>query len=981
MSEHPYTPFLHKVEKPARYVGGEFNTIVKEWSDVDCRMALCFPDLYDIGMSHLGTKILYSVINKSDDLCVERVFCPWLDMEAQLRLHNEPLRSLETHRPLRDFDVVGFSLQYELTFTNILTMLDLGGVPLHTHERTLDDPFVIAGGPVATHPEPMAPFLDIIMVGDGEERLPRLMRHIAEMKQEGTLSRTEMLIEIAKEGGVYCPELYTRSTCERSGFLVVDGPKYEGVPEIVERAFLDDISRYKFPDDSPVAVAEAIFDRMSIEIARGCTEGCRFCQAGMIYRPVRERDPEEVIDTVMSALDKSGYNEAAITSLSTADYSCISPLVKKLMARLRPKKVGLGISSLRAYGLEEDLLDEIESVKATGLTFAPEAGTQRMRDVINKNITEDDIYATCHRVFARNWNKCKLYFIIGLPTEEDEDVIGIAKMGRQAVEIGKLYKNKVNVVVSVSSHVPKPHTPFQWCAQDSREQLAEKQDMLHNLSRKWGFKFRHHEIRVSYIEGIIARGDIRAGELLLDVWKRGARFDGWDEHLAWNEWQEAIEAWETKHDFSRQMFLGTIPLDARLPWDHIDVGLDEGFLEKEYQKALKSRLSPPCGKPLGAKIHHTNLEDAHAESKKLVCYHCGIACDLGQMKQERLTFLDKLGAETRPEKREGPSSHETAMSRMKQGKTPHDFQQGERHRYRIQFTKLAPIHMQSHHDLLRIVPRILRRAKLPIYHSEGFNPRPMLTFGPALSLGVQSLAEYVDISLTEAKTKEEILEALRSQTPDGLYVTGVRVIGHQDPSLSKILRQVEYLVVPSQEALRDVIPEDTGIDLTSQMDIRRHFDTLAQQAMASEELPVTVTRKKTKVKTVNLRPQLVELDVTTAALLPPESGLHGEQTAFRMTLKEGDGPVIRPAEVMEALFGVHVELHHVVRLGCWASQDGVQVSPLLFVKKDNEPDTLMLPLAEAKATSRGNVQRANELMEQLNTYAENKQSEEPTLSA
>lgn len=954
MKEHPYTPFLHKVEKPARYIGGEFNTIVKQWDEVDVTLALCFPDLYDIGMSHLGTKILYSLINKTQDLYAERAYCPWVDMEAQLREHEQPLLSLETHRPLRDFDIVGFSLQYELTFTNIFTMMDLGGIPLRNEDRTLDDPLVIAGGPTATHPEPMAPFLDVILVGDAEERLPRLMRHWGELKREGNRTRLEMIAELAKEGGVYCPSLYKRELDERSDMLVVTETLFDDVPEVVERAFLDDISRYKFPDDSPVAVAEAIFDRMSIEIARGCTEGCRFCQAGMIYRPVRERDPEEVIDTVISALDKSGYNEASITSLSTADYSCISPLVKKLMERLRERKVGLGISSLRAYGLEEDLLAEIESVKATGLTFAPEAGSQRMRDVINKNITEDDIYTTCHRVFSRNWKKCKLYFIIGLPTEEDEDIIAIAKMGRQAAEIGKLYKKRIDVVVSASSHVPKPHTPFQWCAMDTPENLFEKQEILANLSKKWGFRFRHHETNVSYLEGIISRGDIRVSELLIKGWEKGARFDSWDEQLKWDEWQEAIAEWEEAQGLDHHHFLGTIPLDARLPWDHIDMGLDEGFLEKEYKKALKSRLSPPCGKPKGAKIHHTNLEDANAEERKLVCYHCGIACDLSNMKQERLTFLDKLGAQTPPEAPTGPSIGESARKRVKQGLAPHNFEQGERRRYRMRFTKLAPISLQSHHDLLRIVPRILRRAGLPLWYSEGFNPRPVLSFGPALSLGVQSLSEYVDFALTEDLPLEDLLAKLNANTPDGFYVTAVRRLSEQDPGLSKILRGVEYLVVPDKALIQAALKDREELDFNDDLALRRALTERCEETLAKSEFRVKISRKQ-KVKEVDLRAQLVELEMTTGALLPPDMELAQSQSAFRFVLKEGDGPSIRPAEVMAAVFGIDVELHHVVRLGCWAFQEGATVSPICFIKKEQPLELLELPLAEAKESARGNV--------------------------
>ncbi|MCB9530346.1 MAG: B12-binding domain-containing radical SAM protein, partial [Myxococcales bacterium] len=343
---HPYEPFVHKVAKPARYLGGEYNAVVKPWDSVAARFVLAFPDVYDIGMSHLGTKILYSIVNGQDDLLMERCFCPWLDMERELRERELPLLSLESHKPLRDFDVVGFSLQYEMTFTNVLTMLDLGGIPLRASDRAESDPLVFGGGPTATHPEPVAPFFDAFVIGDAEEKLPALLRMVARAKAEGK-SRRELLVELAASGGVYCPALYTREEDPRTGLLYVSGSVADGVPDVVEREVIPDISRYRFPDDSPVPVAEAIFDRMSVEIARGCTEGCRFCQAGMIYRPVRERDPDQVVETVLSALDKGGFDEASVTSLSTADYSCISPLIRTLMEKLRDRRVSLGISSLR----------------------------------------------------------------------------------------------------------------------------------------------------------------------------------------------------------------------------------------------------------------------------------------------------------------------------------------------------------------------------------------------------------------------------------------------------------------------------------------------------------------------------------------------------------------------------------------------------------------------------------------------------------
>lgn len=532
LDEHPYRPFLHRVNKPARYVGGEYNQITKEPDSVRVRMALAFPDVYDIGMSHLGTKILYSLLNKHPEIAAERVFCPWPDMESELRDRNLPLLTLETASPVGTFDVVGFSLQYELTYTNILTMLDLSGIPLRNSERGEEDPLILAGGPCATQPEPMSPFIDAFLVGDAEEKLPEMLLRVATLKSQGA-TRREILIELAGLGGFYCPSLYETEEDERTGFVVVGKPTEPGVPKKVRRQIVEDLSKYPFPDDAPVAAAEAIFDRMAIEVARGCTEGCRFCQAGMIYRPVRERDPEEIVDTIVNAVKKGGYDEVGLTSLSTADYSCISPLIKKVMGKLRPEKTSLSVASLRAYGLNEDLLDEIRSVRATGLTFAPEAGTQRMRDVVNKNITEEDMAGTAHRVFSRGWRRIKLYFMIGLPTETDEDVAGIMETGRRMKDIGAKYhpRGAVGITVAVSSHVPKPHTPFQWCAMDTTDEINRKQDHLRSLARQYRLELRRHDPRTTYLECLLGRGDRRMGEVIEEAWRAGAKFDSWDDQL------------------------------------------------------------------------------------------------------------------------------------------------------------------------------------------------------------------------------------------------------------------------------------------------------------------------------------------------------------------------------------------------------------------------------------------------------------------
>jgi radical SAM family uncharacterized protein/radical SAM-linked protein len=795
--DHPYASFVHAVEKPARYLGGEFGSIRKDWAAVRARVCLAFPDLYDIGMSHLGFKILYKILNDDPRTLAERAYTPWVDMQAQLREHGVPLVSLESAKPLSAFDVVGFSLQFELTYTNVLTMLDLGGIPLRSADRKNDDPLVIAGGPTATHPEPLAPFIDAVVIGDGEERATEVVMTWVDLKERG-VPREQRLRALAKLQGVYVPSLYPTRIDEEYGFEVVEKPEDPTLPFPVGRSVIPDLDQFPFPDDSPIGGPEAIFDRMSIEIARGCTEGCRFCQAGMIYRPVRERDPEKIVETALAAVKKSGYDEVSLTCLSTADYSCIAPLIKKVTEKLAPERVSLGVSSLRAYGLEESVLDDMQRVRATGVTFAPEAGSQRMRDVVNKNVTEEQLMTTAERVFSRGWTSMKLYFMIGLPTEEEDDVREIPRVGGRARDVGKRVKKTMSagppsVTVSVSTHVPKPHTPFQWCALDAKEDVRKKQGWLKEEAKRAKVDLRLHGRDGSWLEGIFARGDRRLANVLERAYKDGARFDSWDDRLDISVWQKALDA----EGIDPTRYLGTIPVTAALPWDHIDVGLEEGFLLREYRKALKSRLSLPCGKAAGMFVHHTNLKDAEPDKRRLVCYDCGVACDLSAMRDQRLTFLTKLGAEEpRPPK---PISLERGdvqpLPKAGKGKAaPPLIVQGEARRYRFSYTKLGPSAFLSHLDLIRAMPRAFRRCGLTMFYSSGFHPKPEMTFGPALSLGVASLGEVVDVKLTCDVDPREQLEALTAGSPEGLRWIAADRLKPGDLAISRLIEAARYTV-------------------------------------------------------------------------------------------------------------------------------------------------------------------------------------------
>jgi radical SAM family uncharacterized protein/radical SAM-linked protein len=851
---HVYADFIDQVLKPARYLGGEYQSVHKDWATVEATVCLAFPDVYDIGMSHLGTKILYSLLNRDPRIACERAFAPWTDMEGELRARGLPLCALESQRPLADFDVVGFSLQYELTFTNVLTLLDLGGVGLHTAARAADAPLVLVGGPVATHPEPLAPFIDAAFVGEGEEELPALVVAWAALRRQiraGARTRADALAELAATFPLYVPGLYDTVVDDATGMTVVGAPRDPRVPARVRRAMVRDLDAYPFPNDAPVPYAEAVFERASVEISRGCTEGCRFCQAGMIYRPVRERSPASIIASVVGGVEKAGYEETGLTCLSTADFSSISPLVSQLAATLRARGVSMSVASLRAYGLPDEILDELAQTRITGLTFAPEAGTQRMRDVVNKNITEAHIEESTRKVFERGWHRVKLYFMIGLPTETDDDVRGIVETGHRMLAVGKriVGGGKAEVTVSVSSHVPKPHTPLQWCAQDPHAEIRRKQALLRMNLRDRQLRLKYHHGGVSWIEGLLARGDRRMAAVIEAAWRAGARFDGWEELFDEARWQAALEA----HGVDQAAYLGTRPVTARLPWDHIDVGLEDGFLLGEYRKALKGRASPPCGKVAGMLVHHTNLADAEPDRRRLVCYDCGVACDLTTMRDDRLEALRDLGATTARaparalpviagdaaldvSERGGGSPAEqgtSAVSRLGRGApsghdptgggrgdTPsREHERADRVRknghhgadapytsYRLRYTKLGRTAFLGHLDVARLLARSFRRAQLDLAMSRGFSPKPRITYGPALSLGVPSFAEVCDVDLEHgdlpALTAAEVVARLAAVCPEGLAIVDGAVLPPVQPGLGKLVTAADYVVAPAPDGVR-----------------------------------------------------------------------------------------------------------------------------------------------------------------------------------
>jgi radical SAM family uncharacterized protein/radical SAM-linked protein len=753
---------LSSFKKPSRYINNEINSVHKE---AYIKVALAFPDIYEIGMSHLGLKILYKIINGLPFASAERVFSPWLDLEAEIKAKGILLSSLESNRPLKDFDIVGFSLQYELSYTTVLNMLYLGGIPISTKERysssfTPHYPLVIAGGPCTVNPLPMSPFIDAFLIGDGEEAIKEILDTFYRWRKGGDGKRESILYEFSKIEGMYVPSVQHSAFSTPSLTLPHrgGGQGWEGdsklkaqSSKLIKRRFIQSLDNAPYPDNPIVPYTSIVHDRINIEVSRGCSMGCRFCQAGMTYRPVRERSPEKVLEIAEKSLKNTGYEEVAFTSLSAGDYSCLLQVVREFNKRFRNRKIAISLPSLRVASVNHELLREISTVRKTGFTIAPEAGTDRLRKVINKDFSEEDYENALKTLFEEGWHNLKLYFMIGLPTETEEDIKAIPKMAMKALKIAKQYtKRFVNINIGISPFVPKPHTPFQWYGQSSSEELKRKKHYIKDALTKKGLKIKGHDVEMSLLEAAFTRGDERLAPLIERAWSLGCRLDAWSEAFDFKKWKTAMKLTGIDvTDFAKKTF----EKSELLPWEKIDIGITKEFLWKEYQKALSGNITTDCRK---------------------VCHDCGLGC-----KTEVRSQKSEVRSQTLKNQRLSTLEYQLNKSFKPV-------------RIRVEFSKTGRLRYLSHLELITLLHRAIRRAGFPLEYSMGFHPSPKISFGPPLGVGIAGLTEYLDMEIIPPFNLVINRKKINNVLPEGICVKDISVIPAKTESLSSFITRYEY---------------------------------------------------------------------------------------------------------------------------------------------------------------------------------------------
>jgi radical SAM-linked protein len=830
-----FEDFLPLVAKPARYINAEVHSVHKDLAKVRTKVCLFFPDTYEVGMSHLGLRILYHILNSREDTACERVFSPWVDYEERLRTSGRPLTSLESNLPLSRFDIIGITLQYELSYTNILAGLNLARIPLRSSDRTDSHPVVIAGGPCAVNPEPLADFIDVFFIGEAEESI----HEIVEFRQEHP-TREEYLKALARREGFYVPIL---------------GKK------IVRRRFIRDLESAAYPDKPILPLMKPVHDRAAIEVARGCIRGCRFCQAGIIYRPYRERSTERVKTLLHESLSCTGYDELSLASLSSGDYSGIQPLMQDLVSRYRESRISISLPSLRIGTLTPEMIHAIAGVRRTGFTLAPEAGTERLRRVINKPVTDSDLMDAAETIFTNGWSVLKLYFMIGLPTETAEDLDGIIRIAHNLLALGKqVSRRHVQLNISVSTFVPKPHTPFQWFGQATREDIRAKHAYLEKGLKRKGISLKPHNPEMSFLEGAFARGDRNIGKVIDEAVRRGCRFDGWTECFSFATWQEAFQACGLE---PASYACRTFGLDDELPWDHVKSGVTREFFTREYQRAVAEEITGNC---------------------RLECERCGIGCKDGG--------TPSLGKPTAP-----AAGSECGQVTLPDARKRHPSPQDITTRIRIKYAKTGRLRFLSHLDLMTLFHRAAVRAGVPIAFSRGFNPHPKIAFGPALSVGVESEAEYLDMETDPFIDLLQITKDLNTTLPLGMRIIAARVIPKKSPSLSGSIIRYRYEVA---------LPAAYAGDIE-----HRVGDFLSRTSV--------IVPKEGRGK--DIRPGIESITATQV----------GDAAGLAIILQDKDQLRPRVQDVIEQLFAIsadHSVLFGVKRTGMYCGSRGTWKDPL-----------------------------------------------------
>ncbi len=820
MSTKTIEDILPLVEKPSRYLGGEINQIKKDPARVKLRIALAFPDLYEIGTSHFGMQILYHILNKRADIAAERVFAPGVDMEGHLRASGLPLFSLESRQPLDCFDIIGFSLLYELNYTNILTILELAGIPFYASQRDHTYPMIVAGGPCTCNPEPVADFFDAMVIGDGENVTLQLAESWLEWKENAKNDKEALLKRWSQIEGVYVPSFFTPYD-DDCGFQKL-APRYSDYTHVT-RTLVADLDQVPFPETPIIPFGKPIHDRLRLEVARGCTRGCRFCQAGMIYRPVRERSPDALLALCDQSVSNTGYEDISLLSLSTGDYGCIVPLMEQLMSRYAPQNVAVSLPSLRAGTLTPELMKLIKTVRKTGFTIAPEAGSQRLRDVINKNISDSEIIKTVKDAFDLGWQAIKLYFMIGLPTETEVDLAALVALVKSLRHAKNTAGRRGKINVSVATFIPKPHTPFQWASQLS---LTESEERIHWLQAQLklpGIKFKWQAPKVSWLEGVWARGNRKLSRLLVAAYQKGCRFDGWSDQFRYDLWQAAFAEQGVDPEYYT---LRERDVCEPLPWDHIDTQVTKSFLAAEWEQARKGAHTADC-----------RVDD---------CNQCGV-CDFEHV--EPLTH-DRF-------------KNRTTGAQQHAAPKPSTFK-----KLTVFYTKRDQARFFGHLELVNIFQRALKRAGIAVRFSEGFHPKPKISFDDPLPVGIESQQERFVISVPDTRDPRKIKDALNAHLPAGLKINDCRLTPPK--SAQSRQRRIRY---------RIALPEG-------------QFDPALLKAFnAQPHFPISLSGRKGKLKKIDLKDIVIKSELRDSGDL-------------ELALQSEPGKTVRPFDVLRHIFNL-----------------------------------------------------------------------------